>query len=134
MGWFDEQIRLRNQSDQEVFEDSIFRMASAVLGSRDAGDLSDSRIITKDAVDEVLKYYHIKPQPAPDVKLPPEEQLDYSLRQSGVMYRKAELSDKWYRDAFGPMIVYMKDSGIPTAVLPGITEDTSMFPAEERYI
>ena len=121
MGWFDEQIRLRNQSDQEVFEDSIFRMASAVLGSRDAGDLSDSRIITKDAVDEVLKYYHIKPQPAPDVKLPPEEQLDYSLRQSGVMYRKAELSDKWYRDAFGPMIVYMKDSGIPTAVLPGIT-------------
>ena len=96
-------------------------MASAVLGSRDAGDLSDSRIITKDAVDEVLKYYHIKPQPAPDVKLPPEEQLDYSLRQSGVMYRKAELSDKWYRDAFGPMIVYMKDSGIPTAVLPGIT-------------
>lgn len=120
MGWFDEQIRLRKQSDQEVFEDSIFRMTSAVLGSRDAGDLSDSRIITKDAVDEVLKYYHIKPQPAPDVKLPPEEQLDYSLRQSGVMYRKAELTDKWYRDAFGPMIVYMKETGAPAAVLPGI--------------
>ena len=28
MGWFDEQIRQRKLSDQEVFEESIFRMAS----------------------------------------------------------------------------------------------------------
>ena len=26
MGWFDEQIRQRKLSDQEVFEESIFRM------------------------------------------------------------------------------------------------------------
>ena len=34
MGWFDEQIRQRKGSDQEVFEDSIFRLASVVLGRR----------------------------------------------------------------------------------------------------
>ena len=27
MGWFDEQIRQRKLSDQEVFEESIFRIA-----------------------------------------------------------------------------------------------------------
>ena len=58
MGWFDEQIRQRKGSDQEVFEDSIFRMASIVLGSRQAGALKDERIVTKAAIDEILKYYH----------------------------------------------------------------------------
>ena len=32
MGWFDKQVRQRKMSDQGVFEDSIFRMASVVLG------------------------------------------------------------------------------------------------------
>ena len=44
MSWFDEQIRQRKESDQEVFEDSILRMASIVLGKRNAGILEDKRI------------------------------------------------------------------------------------------
>ena len=60
MGWFDEQIRQRKLSDQEIFEDSIFRMASVVLGRREAGALKDARIVTKAAIDEILKYYHCK--------------------------------------------------------------------------
>ena len=55
MGWFDEQIRQRKLSDQEIFEDSLFRMASAVLGKQRAGRLVDERIITKAAIDEILK-------------------------------------------------------------------------------
>ena len=44
MGWFDEQIRQRKQSDQETFEESIFRMASVVLGKSMTGSLDDERI------------------------------------------------------------------------------------------
>ena len=58
MGWFDEQIRQRKLSDQEVFEESIFRMASVVLGKQRAGVLDDDRIVTKAAIDENLKFYH----------------------------------------------------------------------------
>ena len=47
MGWFDEQIRQRKESDQDIFEDSIFRMASVVLGKRGAGLLNNERLITK---------------------------------------------------------------------------------------
>ena len=36
MGWFDEQIRQRKLSDQEILEDSMFRMASVVLGRQRA--------------------------------------------------------------------------------------------------
>ena len=60
MGWFDEQIRQRKLSDQEIFEDSIFRMASVVLGQSGAGSLNDDRIATKAAIDDILKYYHYK--------------------------------------------------------------------------
>ena len=51
MSWFDDQIRMRKQKDQEVFEDSIFRMASVVLGKPGAGALNDERIVTKAAID-----------------------------------------------------------------------------------
>ena len=51
MGWFDEQIRQRKLSDQEIFEESIFRMASVVLGKQRAGLLDDERVVTKMAID-----------------------------------------------------------------------------------
>jgi hypothetical protein len=51
MGWFDEQIRQRKQNDQETFEESIFRMASVVLGKSMTGSLDDERILTKGRID-----------------------------------------------------------------------------------
>ena len=61
MGWFDEQIRQRKQSDQEIFEDSMFRMASVVLGHSAVSAAADARVLTKAAIDDILKYYRIKP-------------------------------------------------------------------------
>ena len=55
MSWCDEQIRQRKESDQEVFEDSILRMASIVLGKRNAGILEDKRIVTKAAITKAQK-------------------------------------------------------------------------------
>ena len=87
MGWFEEQIKLRKQHDQEVFAESIFRMASAVLGERGAGKLNDHRLQTKEAVDEILKYYHYKPVEVPEVIKNAEEQMNYALRPHGIMRR-----------------------------------------------
>ena len=118
MGLFDEQILERKRSDQDVFEDSIFGMASAVTGGRRTGDFADERIVTKDAIDDVLKYYHIKPVEIPDTIEDPEEQIEYAMRPHGLMHRVVELSENWYNKAYGPMIAYMKDSGSPVAVYP----------------
>ena len=105
MNWFDEQIKQRKRSDRELFEDALFDMASVVLGARAAGELKDRRIVTKAAIDEVLKYYHLKPAEFSDTPVEPVEQLEYALRPHGLMYRSVILSENWYRDAFGPMIV-----------------------------
>ncbi len=118
MGWFDEQIRLRKQSDQADFEDSIFRMASLVLGKQGAGVLEDRRIITKAAIDEILKYYRFKPVEIPDDIKDPDDQLEYCLRPRGIMHRSVSLREGWYKDAFGPMLGFRKEDGLPVALLP----------------
>ena len=120
MGWFDEQIRQRKLSDQEVFEESIFRMASVVLGKERAGILNDERILTKMVLDDILKYYHAKPVELPPAVRTPDAALDYCLRPHGIMYRSVSLDDGWYRNAFGPMIALRKGDGNPVALIPDI--------------
>ena len=118
MGWFDEQVRSIKHKDQEVFEESIFKMASVVLGKHDSDIAGDERIVTKAAIDEILKYYKYKPVDIPKSVVDPEEQLEYCLRPVGVMHRVARLTDKWYRDAIGPILAYRKEDGRPMALLP----------------
>ena len=118
MGWFDEQIRQRKLSDQELMEDSLFRMASAVLGKQRAGLLDDERIVTKAAIDEILKYYHCKPAEIPDDIRDLDEQLEFCLRPHGLMRRDVRLDGAWYRDAFGPMLAFRGEDGKAIALLP----------------
>ena len=118
MGWFDEQIRQRKLSDQEIMEDSLFRMASVVLGRQRAGVLSDERIVTKAAIDDILKFYHYKPVEIPDNVKGLDEQLEFCLRPHGLMYRSVKLEQGWYKDAFGPMLAYRKEDGMAVALLP----------------
>ena len=118
MGWFDEQIRQRKLSDQEIMEDSLFRMASVVLGRQRAGILSDDRIVTKAAIDDILKFYHYKPVEIPDNVKGLDEQLEFCLRPHGLMYRSVKLEQGWYKDAFGPMLAYRKEDGMAVALLP----------------
>ena len=118
MGWFDEQIRQRKDSDQDIFEDSIFRMASVVLGKRGAGVLNNERLITKEAIDDILKFYHFKPTDIPDSIKDPDEQLEFCLRPHGLMRRVVKLEKGWYRDAYGPILAFRKEDGMPVALLP----------------
>ena len=65
MGWFDEQIRERMRNDERTFEDAFQQVAGSVLGSRAASRLQDERLIARQALDEILKYYHQKPVDIP---------------------------------------------------------------------
>ena len=117
MGLFDEQIRLRKERDQEAFEDSIFEMAS-VVGKRGAGEMRDRRVVTRAAIDELLKYYGVKPVEIPRSVQTMEDQLDYALKPHGLMYRPITLSEDWYKSSFGPIMAFYKDSGLPVVLLP----------------
>ena len=118
MSIFDDQVRQRKQSDQKQFEDSILRMASAVVGQEAAGSMVSGRIVTKEAVDDILKFYHINPVDIPANVKDPEEQLEYALRPHGIMHRMVALTDEWYKDGFGPLIAYRASDGAPVPVFP----------------
>lgn len=118
MGWFDEQIRQRMESDQDLFEESFVRVAGSVLGSRVEQLLRDERLVTKEALDEILKYYHCKSVDIPDTIQNVDEQMDYVLRPHGIMMRAVRLEEGWYKDAFGPMLGFLKETGTPVALLP----------------
>ena len=91
MGWFDDQIEARERQDQEVMEDAIFRMAAVVLGKQQAGVAEENRFVTKEAIDEILRYYRCKPAEIPDSIKDPDEQLEYCLRPYGLMRRTVKL-------------------------------------------
>ena len=119
MGWFDKQIRERMRRDQEVMEDSFVRLAGSVLGSQAAEKLQDERLVTKEALDEILRYYHMKPVQIPDEIRGFEDQLDYVLRPLGLMTRNVALREDWYRHAYGPMLGMLRENNMPVALLPG---------------
>ena len=118
MGIFDDQIRQRKKDDQKQFEDAILNMASAVVGREAAGTMSSGRVVTKEAVDDILKFYRINPTDIPFNVTDPDEQLEYALRPHGIMCRMVELTENWYKDAFGPMIAYRAEDGAPVPVFP----------------
>ena len=130
MGWFDEQIRQRKQNDEDVFADAFANMASAVMGKKVGAAFQDSLSVSKDAIDAILKYYHVKTREVPDNISDAGEQLEYLLRPHGIMRRTVQLADGWYRNAAGAMLGTLREDGRAVALLPaGLTGYCYLDPA-----
>lgn len=119
MGWFSEQIRKRSESDRVILEDSFFRMASVVMDKWNTERLEDDLANSREAIDQVLQYYHHKTIEIPEDIRDPREQLEYVLRPTGLMTREVNLEDNWHSDAYGPMLGCMRETGATVALLPG---------------
>ena len=118
MGWFDEQIQERKQADNAAFEDSFLRIAGAVMGKRLSAALNDRRQSAKDAIEELLKYYHVKAREVPRSVEDMNEILEFLLRPYGIMRRNVNLDGPWYKDATGAMLGTRKDDGSVVALIP----------------
>ena len=119
MGWFDDQIRQRIRNDESTFEDAFEQVAGSVLGSRAAARLKDERVVAREALDEILKFYHKKPAAIPEDITDLNDQLEYALQPLGMMTRDVALTEGWYKEAYGPMLGFLKDGGSAVALLPG---------------
>ena len=118
MGWFDEQIKNRIRYDEEGFRSAFADLSSVVMGKSALSDTGNSdRLKTKDAIDEILKYYHMTPATLPDDINDLHDQLEYLLRPTGIMRRVVKLSGKWWRNAVGPLLG-QKENGSVVALIP----------------
>ena len=119
MGWFDEQIKTRINSDENIFEESFLEIASAVLGRKISSVLEDETLQMRSAMDRILRFYHIRPgEEVPDSIKSVNERLEYLLRPHGIMRRDVILSKGWYKDAFGAMLGIKADTGEAVALIP----------------
>lgn len=118
MGWFEEQIKQRKINDNEILSDAFARMARSVLGNDAAGGLFDNADVAADALGEVLKYYGIKIKDTEVSFDDFEEDLERLLRPYGVMRRRVELKDKWFKEATGAFLAQMKETGLVVALVP----------------
>ena len=117
MGWFDEQIRQRKIKDEQVFTASLKDAAETVLG-RTGGFIGDDRLLTGNALEKILHYYHMEYQDIPPGVKSLEDQLEYVLHPQGMMYREVRLENSWYRDATGAFLGFREDDNSAVALIP----------------
>lgn len=118
MSWFDEQIKQRKMTDQEVFEDSFMNIASSILGEKVTAKIRNDRFIRKQVIDDILNFYHYKPVDLPENVHDFEELLEIALRPHGIMRRYVKLEEGWYKDAYGVILAFRKEDGAATVLYP----------------
>ncbi len=135
MGWFNEQILERKRNDNEAFFESFENIAGAVTGKRISVALNDDKILTQNAIEIILKYYHLKSREVPQSIRDMNEQLEFLFRPHGIMRRTANLEKGWYKDAVGAMLGTFKADGSVVALIPtGLTGYSYYDPKIEQFI
>ena len=132
MGLYSDQIASRIKYDADNFDESIDRLVSVVMGQkqRAEGFLSE-RETAKDAIAEILRFFHVMPTELPATIQGVEDQLEFFLRPSGIMRRPVELMGEWYKDGIGPLLGQTK-AGQVVALIPGKMSGYTFYDHEKK--
>ena len=118
MSWFDEQIKTRIQNDQESFDNAFLRLSSVVMGqSVLAAALKGEREKAQNAIEEILRFYHVKKTELPASVTELEDILEFLMRPSGIMRRSVELTGDWYKNGIGPLLGHTVEGDV-IALIP----------------
>ena len=118
--WFEDQIKNRLQNDEDDFSGAFCELSSVVMGESAArAGLVTPRQKTRNAVQEILKYFGQDIIPVPESITDRAEYINYCLKPSGIMKRRVELIGRWWRDAYGPMLGALENNDT-VALLPSV--------------
>ena len=111
MGWFSDQVKERKANNQRAFENSFMDLA---------GVNDESAIATRDdfIIKQLIKYFDCPNFNLPDGLKTLDNKLDYTLKTTGVLSRKIELTDSWNLDNRDPILVFTKNNKIPILMIP----------------
>jgi len=116
MSWFEEQIKERKQQDNDLFSDSILKIADAISGKKDFQNVTE---ISESEIHAILHYfgYNTKTEVPKDM-VDVHEQLAFLCRPYGLMFREVNLSDKWWKDCTGPILAFHREDERVIALIP----------------
>ncbi len=115
MGWIDQQLKNRAKADQEAFRQAFDGMAGIVM-DKTPGEPDENRQ-TKNAIDDILKFFGFTAEELPENITDLNDQLDYLLRPTGIMRRMVRLEKGWQKDSVEPLLAQTAE-GMPLALLP----------------
>jgi len=120
-GWIDEQIKNRIRNDEDGFQNAFAQLSSIVMGKSVISEaLNTDRMKTKNAIEEILKYYHVKQVELPEGIDDMNDQLEYLLQPTGIMRRVVKLEGQWWRNAVGPMLGQTKNGDVVALIPSGL--------------
>lgn len=135
MGWFDEQIKQRKHADDTVLDEAFIGMADAILGTNSTSFFSVSGTESVGAIEEILRFYKIRPAEVPDSVKTFGDRLEFLLQPNGIMTRSIRLEEGWYRDAVGAILVERTDDGTAAALIPrGVGGYVFYDPQKRKYV
>jgi NHLM bacteriocin system ABC transporter ATP-binding protein len=118
MGWFSDQVKSRKENDNIQVENSFYDLSSVIMGhSKISAAINNDRIKTRNAIEEICKYFKAEICDIPDNIHEMNEQIEFLLRPSGIMHRNVVLNGKWWKKCAGPLMCATK-SGDVAALMP----------------
>lgn len=108
-GWFDEQLRARMQADEDLFSEALSTITEAVTGRH----LFIGAESAKGAIAEIASVFNVpeslirKQDELENVSL--EEKLENIFGSCGIMRRRVNLTEGWYKDASGVYLATTKE-------------------------
>ncbi len=118
MSWFENQVAYSRIKDEELLSEAYMNIAGAIVGHKIQQAWQDESFAAKTALEDICKYYRIKPRDIPDSIKDLNDRLDYVFQSIGFARRTVSLKDKWYKNAVGAMLGIFKDSSKPVALIP----------------
>ena len=118
MSWFDDQIAYSKLKDDEALSESYANIVGAIVGRKIQQAWQDESRAAKDALEDICKYYRLRPTEIPESVKDLNAQLDYALQPCSIMRRSVKLKPGWHRDAIGAMLGVRRDNGVVTALIP----------------
>ena len=119
MSWFENQVAYSKQMDEEALSEAYMNIAGAIVGRQLQQAWQDESVAAKNALEDICKYYHVKPREIPESIKDLNAQLDYALQPCGVTRRSIKLKKGWQKDAIGAMLGVRKADGKVIALIPG---------------
>ena len=101
-----------------MFSEAFVGIADAVLGSKMSAAFSTDEAKAQGAIEEILKFYKVKPREIPDTVKGLNDRLEFLLRPHGIMRRNVNLDKGWYKDGIGAVLGTRKDDGSVVAFIP----------------
>ncbi len=119
MSWFENQVAYSKLKDEEALSEAYINIAGAIVGHKIQQAWQDESFAAKTALEDICKYYRLRPRELPETIKDLNAQLDYVLQPCGIMRRTVKLKKGWHKNAIGAMLGVNKNDGKAVALIPG---------------